>query len=384
MDWSAILGMAVAGGCAATVGYVVWQTEAQLRANTRAMDRNDKASAELKEFLALGARSEEIAASAREVAASARRQAEWLSAWQPVEMPAVAEPLPASVRAFEDSLPSVSGKLTGVWNDQFDGNWSIETTTDASGNTEMPYTVTMPTNDTLPVGSFVRVKPDGMVAVAGPGDTPFGVVVWASSAGGAVEVHVAGQTTVPTVAVAPPEPDIPEIPLSSIREARMEITRDSINVGTYGDPDQYVQGRRRVTIDLTCDLALTTYPSYVMLHGRRMMVDSAAWQATDDGPIHCDMQLRPVSGEVTSAWWDEVVAGSTGPFGALAAAGLTTSQAMQQLGVTLGELSGAMGGAMSDDQRNRFARRYADRKTKTPAPEPTVRPSGRRFDFGDE
>jgi hypothetical protein len=39
---------------------------------------------------------------------------------------------------------------------------------------------------------------------------------------------------------------------------------------------------------------------------------------------------------------------------------------------------------MSDDQRNRFARRYADRKTKTPAPEPTVRPSGRRFDFGDE
>jgi hypothetical protein len=124
------------------------------------------------------------------------------------------------------------------------------------------------------------------------------------------------------------------------------------------------------------------YPQRMMLNGRMMDVVESVWQADVDGLMRCSLRLRP-EGDVTTAWWDEVVAGSVGPFGGLAAAGLTTSQAMQNLNATLTDLATTGAGFMSDAERDRFARRYADRKT-TPAPDPVVRPTGRRFDFDDE
>jgi hypothetical protein len=147
-----------------------------------------------------------------------------------------------------------------------------------------------------------------------------------------------------TGAAVPPDP---EIDLADIVDLRCEFTRDSIDVTTYGDLAdgrgyQYVTGMRRETFYLRTRTLSHDWAAagYVRLHGRRMVVERYDIQAPFDGPVEAELTLRPAGGDaVSDAWWPALQAQmASSRMEQMAQAGLSATEAMQNIGATMQQL----------------------------------------------
>lgn len=259
--------------------------------------------------------------------------------------------------------------------------WSVDIATDTE-ETTVPA-VYMAAPGPVNVGDLVNgVGVDGT-------PVPFGMALEpATAAGQVIQVQTSGPAAVSVAA----EPDLPVIPLDTIRSADMQVTQDALDVTTWGTVGPtYVSGRRRELVRLTCvytnALASAHGSSEVLLNGRRMILERSSVNASLlNEQITIEFDLRPAAGmsaSLSSVWWSTIATSPTAAqasaaFGQMSVAGQDAATALQQLGESMASFETvytAVGPRV---------RRTVPRAPKAPEPEPTIRPTGRRFDLEDE